>query len=451
MSYIIRRTDGVSIGTILDGTIDTSATSLTLVGRNYANYGQLMVDNLVKLLESFAYDIPPSNPLTGQLWYDTDAKVLKVWSGTLFKTVGAATAQNTAPATTVAGDFWWDTNDEQLYVYNGTDPFAVSGWILIGPPYSKLKGKSGALWEQIVDNTAVVHDVVSLYLNGVRTGIISLDGDFVPAESIPGFTTITRGYNLIGTGIMNGISDDANKLGGILAANYLRADIADSTSGALTVANDTGLAVGVSSDFKVQVNDTDVELANQTLGGSMSFWVNLSGTLSQSLIIDGVTGEVSVAGSPTTSLGVATKFYVDNKFNNSVLTGIPVAPTAAPGTNTTQLATTEFVNNSLSLNKIYQGNSFVEIIDTGAGYANVVIDGIQVLTATSGGVALRNGATAVTQSQSVNNGTIATTSYVRTAVQRWDGSAKFVSLFAPDPGVNDVGSIDGDFWFQYTP
>ena len=38
MSYIIRRTDGVSIGTILDGTVDTSTTSLTLVGRNYSNY-----------------------------------------------------------------------------------------------------------------------------------------------------------------------------------------------------------------------------------------------------------------------------------------------------------------------------------------------------------------------------------------------------------------------------
>jgi hypothetical protein len=122
----------------------------------------------------------------------------------------------------------------------------------------------------------------------------------------------------------------------------------------------------------------------------------------------------------------------------------------------TAIATTEFVvNNSGFLkNKIYQGNSYLEILDSSTGSANLVIDGTSVMTASASGVNLVAGATAATQTQtyaSTGNGAVATTQYVRTAGTWWDGSAKFVSTDAPNLGVNDSGSNDGDFWFQYTP
>jgi hypothetical protein len=117
----------------------------------------------------------------------------------------------------------------------------------------------------------------------------------------------------------------------------------------------------------------------------------------------------------------------------------------------TAIATTDFVvNNSGFLkNKIYQGNSFLEILDSGTGGANLAIDGTSVLTASASGVFLASGATTATQSQiytSAGDGKIATTQYVRTAGQWWGGSAKFVSTSAPDAGQGN----DGDFWFQYT-
>ena len=190
MAYIIRKTNGTTLGTILDGTVDTSHTSLTLVGRNYSNYGQIMTDNLVALTENFAYDIEPSNPLSGQLWWDTTDKLLKVYTGTYFKIISSATAQNSstlgAPVTTIAGDIWWDTYADQLYVYNGSDPYDVNGWKLVGPTWSKVYGKSGALWEQIVDTTATTHSVVSMYIDGTRTGIISQDSAFTPNVAIAG-------------------------------------------------------------------------------------------------------------------------------------------------------------------------------------------------------------------------------------------------------------------------
>lgn len=50
----------------------------------------------------------------------------------------------------------------------------------------------------------------------------------------------------------------------------------------------------------------------------------------------------------TVGLGNVDNTSDSTKFSNTTLTGVPVAPTAAPGTNTTQLATTAFVANGLS-------------------------------------------------------------------------------------------------------
>ena len=118
------------------------------------------------------------------------------------------------------------------------------------------------------------------------------------------------------------------------------------------------------------------------------------------------------------------------------------------------IATTEFViNNSGFLkNKIYDSNnSYIEVNDTGIGNARIVIDGTTVATASSTGFNLSNGAVAVTQPQTYNatgNARVATTQFVKTATTWWGGSAKFVSTQAPNSGVNDIGSNDGDFWFQ---
>lgn len=71
MAYTIVKSDGAVLTTIADGTINTTSTSLGLPGRNYAGYGQTLDTNQVHILENFADDTPPANPLRGQLWCDT--------------------------------------------------------------------------------------------------------------------------------------------------------------------------------------------------------------------------------------------------------------------------------------------------------------------------------------------------------------------------------------------
>lgn len=447
MAYNIAKTDGTILGTILDGTVDTSKTSLTLIGRNYSNYGQFMVDNLVSLVENFAYSISPSNPLAGQLWWDTDETRLKVYTGSAFKVISSATAATSAPTTTVAGDLWWDTTNDQLYIYNGTSPYNSAGWILVGPAYSKLNGKSGAIWEQIADTSAVNHNVVSIYLDGVRLAIVCDDAEWQPAVAISGFGNIVPGTNFTSAGIVNGTAYTADRLGGVVAANYLRTDIDNTATGNLRVQNNEGVTIGGNLDLSIQSGTTagNVSIYNNVNDGDINVYTKTANTWTRAVYIDGTTAELRVNADPTDSTAVANKNYVDNSFVDSALTGTPTAPTANVGTNTTQVATTAFVQAAFNPANIFQLNSSLTISDTGSnGFANLVLDGVSVMTADSSGVQLADGSTATTQGQAVSNGTIATTSYVRTAVQRWDGAAKFVSTSAPDDGLG----IDGDFWFQ---
>ena len=456
MAYIIRKYSGATLGTISDGNYDDSKTSLTLVGRNYSNYGQIMTDNLVYLLENFARSTAPSNPLPGQLWWDSGQTRLKVYaSGTIgWKIISSATAQATAPSTIIAGDLWWDTNEEQLYTYNGTSPFNAAGWILVGPPYKKSKGKSGAIWEQITDTLSSVHDVVVMYLDGVRTGIVSTDSEFTPLTAITGFTTIRPGYNLSSAGTFNGTANNASYLGGQPAANYLRSDESDTTAGALTIQNNSGLTIGLNSNLSITTNSSgSAIITNSRQNGDIDVYTNVGGTSTNIIHIEGSTGAIEVANNPTTASGIATKNYVDNSFVNSSLTGVPTAPTASSGTNTTQLATTAFVQAAFDNGKIFGQDSFIQVNDTGLTAGNIVavVDGASVFTASQSGIALAHGASAVTQAQtrsSTGNATVATTQYVKTATTYWGGSAKFVSTDEPNPGVNDAGSQNGDFWFQ---
>ena len=66
MAYTINKTDGTVIATITDGTIDTS-TSLTLFGKSYSGFGELLNENLVKLLESHSSTSAPTAPLNLQV------------------------------------------------------------------------------------------------------------------------------------------------------------------------------------------------------------------------------------------------------------------------------------------------------------------------------------------------------------------------------------------------
>ena len=80
MSYIINRYNGSLLVTVPDGTINTTTTSLGLIGRSVTEYGTVQNENYVYLLENFSNSTAPLQPILGQLWYNSDTDVLSAYS-----------------------------------------------------------------------------------------------------------------------------------------------------------------------------------------------------------------------------------------------------------------------------------------------------------------------------------------------------------------------------------
>jgi hypothetical protein len=267
MSYTINLTDGALFATIADGTINTSS-SMTLVGKNYAGYGQFLDTNFVHLLENASNTTAPGAPLTGQLWWDSGNGLMKVYTGTTWKTISSATSSSTAPTNNVTGDLWYDTTNQQLNVWTGT------AWLLVGPQFTAGQGTTGAIAATITDNTSVAHTVVELYVNGSIVGIVSKDATFTPAVAISGFTTVRPGITLatlIGSQVplFQGTATNSQTLNSLSSSQFMRSDANTSTTGTLSITSDSGLAVGSSSNFRVSVANTDVTIQAQTSAANL--------------------------------------------------------------------------------------------------------------------------------------------------------------------------------------
>ena len=306
MAYTVNKTSGAVLSVIADGTLDTT-TNLTLIGKNYSGYGEVQNENFVKLLENFANSSAPSTPLAGQLWWDSTNTALKVYTGSAWVESGGVTSAATAPLGPAEGDLWYDTTNDQLKAYNG------SAWIIIGPSYSGGV-LSGAIVDTIVDNGSVTHTVVKMYVANTLVGIVSKDSVFTPNVAITGFATVSPGYNLstnVTGAKFKGTATDSDALGGVAAANYLRSNANDTTSGTLGVVNDNGMTVGVDSDLSMSVSGNDVTVKNVTSNGNLLFGINQGGSPATAITISGSTNSVTIAGDLTVS-GTTTTLNTNN-------------------------------------------------------------------------------------------------------------------------------------------
>jgi hypothetical protein len=300
MAYTINLTDGSIFATVSDGTINTSS-SMILVGKNYAGYGEFLDENFIHLLESGSNTTAPSAPLTGQLWWDKANNVMKVYNGTTFKVISASTASASAPSSNVAGDLWFDTVNQQLKVYNG------SAFILVGPASTSGQGTSGAVVTTLTDNLSVDHVVIQMFVQDTIVAIVSKDSQFTPVPSIAGFTTVNPGMQLsttISGALFQGTATDAQLLDGLNSTAFLRSDTNDTTSGTLGILNDSGLTVGLDQDAKISVNvsTSAVTIQNQTQDANIAIAVNDGGTTTTVIAVNGATSTVSF---PNVAIGVA--------------------------------------------------------------------------------------------------------------------------------------------------
>ena len=306
MAYTINKTDGTVLATIADGTLDTS-TSLQLIGKNYAGYGEILNENTVKLLENFANTSSPTNPVTGQMYYNTTSAQVEVYNGTAFKAVSGAIISATSPTTGSQGDLWYDSVNGQVYVYSGT------AWVLVGPQATAGSGTSGAIVKSITDTTGTDRIVTQLVVSDSIVAMAS-SVEFTPQIAISGYATIKKGLTL-GTQITSnkfqGTATDSDALGGIVAANFLRSDASDTATGTITIASDSPLVLGADSDFTVTQSGANTTFKNVTTDGNVIFNVNDGGVDTAVLTLTGsdasatvtnltISGNLTVSGTTST-------------------------------------------------------------------------------------------------------------------------------------------------------
>ena len=313
MAYTINLTDGQIFATIADGTINTSS-SMTLIGKNYAGYGEFLDENFIHLLENSSNTTAPAAPLTGQLWWDKTNSLLKVYNGSTFKTISAATSSSSAPTSNVTGDLWFDTTNQQLKVWTG------SAWLIVGPAYTAGTGTTGAIVDTIVDNVSVTHVVIKLYVEDSVVGIISKDAAFTPQSAITGFTTVRPGITLstlVGAQVplFQGTATNAQSLDGNAASAFMLKNTNQTTTGTLGILNNTGLTVGVNQDLKLGVTGTTATISNQTSNGNIAFSVNIGGTPTTVMNINGANGTISGNQINANYADVAERFHADVEYD----------------------------------------------------------------------------------------------------------------------------------------
>lgn len=304
MAYIVNKTDGTALVTITDGTIDNT-TSLTLFGKSYSGFGELLNENLVRLLENSASTAAPVAPLRGELWFDNTTNQLKVYDGTSFKPSGGAKSQASQPSSPSAGDLWVDSDDSQLYFYNG------SAWVLAGPVYTAGQTLSGFKIETINNDSGVSKVIASMYSGNTRVAILSAE-TFTPQVAITGFATINAGLTLnstlgavfsgsaTSTTHVNVSESNSNTSGTVIAGkNFLRSDAADTTTGAITVDTDDGVIIGDGQDLELKVSGINATIANVSEDGDLSFKVKDGAVIKTPIAITGSTGNIDLTGNVT--------------------------------------------------------------------------------------------------------------------------------------------------------
>ena len=459
MAYTINKTDGSVVATITDGTIDNS-TSLTLFGKSYSGFGELLNENLLKLLENSASTAQPTAPLTGELFFDTTTAQIKVYDGTSFKPTGGAKSQATAPTSASAGDLWVDSDDDQLYLYTG------SAWLLTGPVYASGQTLSG--WKVETLGSAGGNKVVSsMYAGNSRVAILSKE-TFTPTITQTGFATIYAGITLNSAlgAVFSGtttaataldVSGTTNTSGTVIAGgNFLRSDAADTTTGAITIDTDTGLVLGDAQELSITVASNNVTIAQTSNNKNLSFTINDGGVTKTPLAFTGSSGDITLTGNTTitgnltitgsydkASVDVST--YVDafiglNEGNASNVDGGLIVEKAS-GEARIFWDTSETFWSAGITGSYSQVISLADASVDGDGTKQAVLKttaagNVKVTTATLAAV----GSIAEGDTSNLNVPTIGA---VVTFGDLWGGSAKTVSTSAPTSGDGN----DGDFWF----
>jgi len=348
MSYVINNSRGNIVAVVPDGTINTTATSVNLVGRGVTPYGLPENENYVYLLENFASPTAPLAPVLGQLWYNSSSDIISAyntanaWSALASQTY--VQDQKVSPAftgTPTAPTADYGTNTTQLATtafVQGEKASPTFTGIPVAPTAAAATSTT-----QIATTAFVQAQKISPAFTGIPTAPTANAGTNTTQLATTEFTT------------------------GAVATLEASTTATTNSLQALKAPLDSPSFSGVPTAPTPSDGDVSLKIATTAFVRSSAPVLSVAGkTGTVALVVADVAGAAPLisptfsgaVNAPTVAYGtnsiaVATTAFVQGEKVSPVFTGVPVAPTAAPGTNNTQIATTAYTDVAVSnLNSI---------------------------------------------------------------------------------------------------
>jgi hypothetical protein len=283
MSYIINNSRGQVIAVVADGTVNTTATDLSLVGRALTDYGTFENENYVFLLENFANSTAPLQPILGQLWYNSATDVISTYG---------------------SGNAWIPLASQEYVQLQKVSP------AFTGVPTAPTAA-AGTATTQLATTAFVTN---SPQFAGVPTAPTAATGTATAQLATTAF--VTSGPEFVGTPTAPTAVAGTN-----------------TTQLATTAFVTTGPAfAGIPT----------APTASNTVSNSQLATTEFVQNQKDSPVFLGVP-EAPTAAPETSTTQLATTEFVQLQKASPSFTGVPTAPTAPSETNTTQIATTQFV------------------------------------------------------------------------------------------------------------
>ena len=329
MSYIINNSRGNIVAVVDDGTVNTTATDLALIGRSVVNYGEYQNENYVYLLENFANGSAPLQPILGQLWYNSATDTINAYSTA--NTWTALASQTYVDAQKISPSFTGTPTAPTASVLTNTTQLATTAFVQnnkISPAFTGTPtaptASNGTSTTQIA-TTAYVQNQLSSSSGITTVGTIT-GGNLVTGGLVSAVGNITGG-NLLSSGL---ISVTGNITGGNI-----------NTAGAVSA---TGNVVGANFIGNVI----------PPAGGAVSTTGNVTGgnILTSGLI--SATGNITSAGT----------VIADTVIANNVITTGSTSAFRLPNLNQTQINALTPQNGDLVYNttdnlpQVYQNGSW---------------------------------------------------------------------------------------------
>lgn len=283
MSYIINNTRGQIVAVVADGTVNTSATDLYLVGRALTDYGTYENENYVYLLENFANSTEPTQPVLGQLWYNSATDVISAYN---------------------SSNAWSALATESYVQAQKISP------IFTGVPIAPTAPAGTA-------NTQIA-----------TTAFVTSSPQFAGVPTAPTATPGTLGNQIATVGFVN----NSPVFSGAPLTTTAPPGTANSMVASTAFVTNSPQFAGIPTAPTAENGTDTTQLA------TTEFVQNLR----NNIVLTGIPTAPTAFFNDNTSQ-IATTGFVQSEKYSPVFTGVPVAPTPTLSTSNTQIATTRFV------------------------------------------------------------------------------------------------------------